>query len=59
MLSSEEDMEAYALHKQGWNISQIARHLGRDRKTIRAYLNGERLPRGFGSFEGRPACETA
>lgn len=37
-------MEAHALHKQGWKISQIARHLGRDRKTIRAYLNGERQP---------------
>ena len=44
MLSSEEDVEAHALRKQGWNISQIARHLGRDRKTIRAYLNGEREP---------------
>lgn len=44
MLSSEEDVEAHALRKQGWSISQIARHLGRDRKTIRAYLNGEREP---------------
>ncbi len=44
MLSWEEDVEAHALRKQGWNISQIARHLGRDRKTIRAYLAGERTP---------------
>lgn len=44
MLSSEEDVEAHALRKQGWNISQIAKHLDRDRKTIRAYLNGERQP---------------
>jgi hypothetical protein len=29
---------------QGWSISAIARHLGRDRKTIRAYLDGERTP---------------
>ncbi|MGH3731778.1 MAG: Mu transposase domain-containing protein [Acidimicrobiales bacterium] len=35
-------MEVHALKKQGWSISAIARHLGRDRKTIRAYLNGER-----------------
>ena len=32
-------MEAHALRRQGWTISAIARHLGRDRKTIRAYLN--------------------
>ena len=29
-------------HRRGWSISAIARHTGRDRKTIRAYLNGER-----------------
>ena len=44
MLSSEEDMELNALRKRGWSISAIARHTGRDRKTIRAYLNGEREP---------------
>ncbi|HEX2073689.1 MAG TPA: hypothetical protein VHF92_07880 [Geodermatophilus sp.] len=37
-------MEAEALFKRGWTISAIARHLGRDRKTIRAYLCGERTP---------------
>ncbi|MFF2628636.1 hypothetical protein ACFVUN_23030 [Kitasatospora griseola] len=37
-------MDAHALRRQGWSISAIARHLGRDRKTIRAYLNGERVP---------------
>jgi IS30 family transposase len=35
MLSLEEDVEAQALRDQGWTISAIARHLGRDRKTIR------------------------
>ena len=40
----EEDLDAHALRRQGWSISAIARHLGRDRKTIRAYLNGERAP---------------
>ncbi|WP_229848476.1 Mu transposase domain-containing protein [Kitasatospora griseola] len=37
-------MDAHALRRQGWSISAIARHPGRDRKTIRAYLNGERVP---------------
>ncbi|MFI0451476.1 hypothetical protein [Actinomadura sp. 6N118] len=37
-------MEAQALRKRGWTISAIARHIGRDRKTVRAYLNGEREP---------------
>ncbi|GAB6902717.1 hypothetical protein JCM9957A_58090 [Kineosporia succinea] len=44
MLSREEDIDAQALRRRGWTISAIARHLGRDRKTIRAYLNGEREP---------------
>jgi transposase len=39
-----EDVEAEALRKRGWTISAIARHLGRDRETIREYLNGERSP---------------
>ena len=44
MLSLEEDVEAQALRDQGWSISAIARHLGRDRKTIRRYLSGEQEP---------------
>jgi hypothetical protein len=59
MLSWEEDVEAHSLRKRGWTISAIARHLGRDRKTIAAYLNGGRQPGrraaagpdAFGSFE--------
>jgi transposase len=43
MLTREEDVDAHALRKQGWTISAIARHLGRDRKTVRAYLNGARV----------------
>ena len=42
MLTWEEDVDAHALRRRGWSISAIARHLGKDRKTIRAYLNGER-----------------
>lgn len=41
MLTREEDVEAYALRKRGWSISAIARHLERDRKTVRRYLNRE------------------
>ena len=42
MLTPKEDMEITSLSKRGWSISAIARHTGRDRKTIRAYLNNER-----------------
>ena len=44
MLTWEEDIEAHALRKRGWTIAAIARHLGRDRKTVRAYLSGGRSP---------------
>ena len=44
MLTEEEFVEVSALHRRGWSISAIARHLGRDRKTVRAYLRGERAP---------------
>ena len=37
-------MEVHALKERGWTITAIANHLGCDRKTIRAYLNGERVP---------------
>jgi transposase len=43
MLTREEDVDAHALRRQGWTISAIARHLGHDRKTIRAYLTGGRV----------------
>ena len=56
MLTQEDDVDAHALHKRGWSISAIARHLGHDRKTIRAYLNGERAagvraPAGASEFD--------
>ena len=35
-------MEITSLRKRGWSISAIARHIGRDRKTVRAYLSGAR-----------------
>ena len=45
MLTQEDDVDAHALAAKGWTISAIARHLGHDRKTIRAYLTGGRNPR--------------
>jgi transposase len=44
MLTWENCVEAQALRTKGWSITAIANHLGHDRKTIRAYLNGERRP---------------
>jgi transposase len=44
MLTQGEDVEAHALKERGWSISAIARHLERDRKTVRSHLNGERQP---------------
>src|ERR1035441_6043228 len=44
MFTGEEDVEAHALQKQGWSISAIARHLDRDRKTVRSYLAGKQVP---------------
>ncbi len=44
MLTPEEDMEIAALRNRGWSIAAIARHVGRDPKTVRACLSGEREP---------------
>lgn len=43
MLTRKEYAEARELRRVGWSISAIARHLGRDRKTLRAYLGGRRV----------------
>jgi transposase len=43
MFTGVQDVEATALRKQGWSISAIARHLGRDRRTIRDHLSGKRV----------------
>ncbi len=42
MITRGEDVEASALSQRGWSISAIARHLERDRKTVRAYLREDR-----------------
>ncbi|MDE0170862.1 MAG: IS21 family transposase [bacterium] len=44
MLAQEEYVEVHALKRRGWSIAAIARHVGRDRKTVRAHLSGERIP---------------
>lgn len=44
MLSERSSVDIHALHRQGMTISEIARRADHDRKTIRAYLNGERQP---------------
>ncbi|WKK11556.1 helix-turn-helix domain-containing protein [Rhodococcus ruber] len=64
MLTWEEDVEIHALHKRGWTISAIARHTGRNRRTIRNYLNGTttpgvRKPAGEDPFEPFVAYVTA
>jgi hypothetical protein len=44
MIPETSARQAIALAGQGQNVSQIARRLGHDRKTIRIYLNGHRAP---------------
>lgn len=44
MIPEADARQAIALAGQGVNVSQIARRLGHDRKTIRIYLNGHRAP---------------
>jgi transposase len=38
MLCWEEFVELRNLRERGWSVSAIARHLGKDRKTVRRYL---------------------
>src|SRR3954471_7013671 len=49
MLTCEDEVEITALARRGWSISAISRHTGRDRKTIRAWLAGQRRRREAGS----------
>ena len=44
MIPETDARQAIALASQDWSVSQIARSLGHDRKTIRIYLNGHRAP---------------
>jgi transposase len=51
MLTEEDDVEIHALARRGWSVSAIARHTGRDRKTVRRYLRGKAPSR-----EPAPGC---
>ncbi len=53
MLTGTETVEIENLRSRGWSVSAIARHLDRDRKTVRAYVTGEREP---GVREGDPCA---
>lgn len=44
MITREDDVDIHALRRRGWTITAIANHVGRDRKTVRDYLNGKREP---------------
>ena len=44
MIPEADARQAIAMAGQGQNVSQIARRLRHDRKTIRIYLNGHRAP---------------
>src|SRR6185437_10110599 len=39
MLTQEDDVEIHALAARGWSKAAIARHTGRDRKTVAKYLD--------------------
>jgi transposase len=53
MLSWEEFVELRNLHERGWSISAIARHLGKDRKTVRRYLTDPQARPGVRKPAGR------
>lgn len=46
MLTQEDVVEVHAMRKRGWSVAAIARHTGRDPKTIRRHLSGWESKRG-------------
>jgi transposase len=58
MLTQEDDVEIHALAARGWTKAAIARHTGRDRKTVAKYLarpageRAERAPSCLEPFRG-------
>jgi transposase len=52
MLTQEDDVEIHALAARGWTKAAIARHTGRDRKTVAKYLA---RPRGE-QRDRAPSC---
>ena len=64
VITHGDDVEIHALRAQGWSISAIARHLGLDRKTVRAHLAGEReagvrASSGADHFDAVTECASA
>jgi transposase len=57
MLTEEDDVEIHALARRGWSVSAIARHTGRDRKTVRRYLTGPPPAREPAASCLEPFCE--
>ena len=53
MLTKEDDVEIHALAARGWTKAAIARHTGRDRKTIQKYFA---RPVGAPGREREPSC---
>ncbi|MDN5932469.1 MAG: IS21 family transposase [Pseudonocardia sp.] len=51
MLTQEDDVEIHALKARGWTTAAIARHTGRDPKTVKKYLDGSLVRR-----ERAPSC---
>ncbi len=59
MLRLEDFMEIRKLHHDGWSVTEIARHLDIDRKTVRKYLKQapreyERQPKSWKADPWRP-----
>lgn len=53
MLTKEDDVEIHALAGRGWTKAAIARHTGRDRKTVAKYLA---RPADAPGRERTPSC---
>jgi hypothetical protein len=44
MITQGEDVEINALRKRGWSYAAIGRHIGRDWRTVKDYLEGKKEP---------------
>ena len=40
-MTLEEQVQVSAMRGRGWSITAISKHLGKDRKTVRSYLERE------------------
>lgn len=55
MLKGRDVLMIHDLHRQGLSIQAIARHTGRDRKTVRKYLKSGMEPPVYGPRQPRPS----